>query len=413
MDNSDTPKLRAVDAIPLTYEGRRVLLLRDPLKLCANDVCIPMEAAFLLQFLDGKRTVLDIKTDFTRQTGSFLFSEELERLFTLLDNCYLLENETFRNALGRLREEFAQSAERPAFHAGTGYPEDQGELARLIDGFYCQAEGPQGADALSKDHIRGLIAPHIDVRSGGPTFAAGYNALKNSLSLPDLFIILGTGHQGLENLFACTRKTFVTPFGPVQTDSDFVDRLLSDLPVDLTEEELAHRTEHVIEFQLIFLQHLYAGRHEFQIVPILCSFEPDCLLPQKSDGRAKLFTQFAERLGMLVENTDKRVCVIASVDLDHVGPRYGDAFRPDRQTVTQHLAEDRELLSLLSRGQTEQFLKEVARQNQSKKICGFSPIYTLMHILPGVRGELLKLDHTMVDDQGSFVTYAAMAFYAS
>jgi len=120
-----------------------------------------------------------------------------------------------------------------------------------------------------------------------------------------------------------------------------------------------------------------------------------------------------ERLGMLMEHTEKRVCVIASVDLDHVGPRYGDSFRPDHQTVTRHLAEDRELLALLSGGRIEPFLKEVACKNESKKICGFSPIYTLMHILPGVRGELLRLDHTVVDGQGSFVTYAAMAFYAA
>ncbi|MBI4776059.1 MAG: AmmeMemoRadiSam system protein B [Deltaproteobacteria bacterium] len=413
MNNSDTPKLRAVDAIPVTYEGRRMLLLRDPLRLTANDVCLPMEAAFLLQFFDGRRTVLDIKAEFTRQTGSFLYSEELERLIGLLDNCFLLENETFRNALGRLQEEFAQSGERHAFHAGTGYPEDPGELARLIEGFYGHPEAPRATEPKPKEHVRGFIAPHIDVRSGGPTFAAGYNALKNSASFPDLFIILGTGHQGLENLFACTRKTFVTPFGPVQTDSDFVDRLVSGLPVDLTREELAHRTEHVIEFQLIFLQHLYAGRHEFQIVPILCSFEPDCLLPRQSDGRAALFAQFVERLGMLIDRTEKRVCVIASVDLDHVGPRYGDSFRPDHGTITRHLTEDRELLDLLSAGHTEQFLKDVACKNARKKICGFSPIYTLMNVLPGVRGELLRLDHTVVDGRGSFVTYAAMAFYGA
>ena len=35
------------------------------------------------------------------------------------------------------------------------------------------------------------------------------------------------------------------------------------------DDELTHRTEHSIEFQVVFLQYLLGGRREFSIVPIL------------------------------------------------------------------------------------------------------------------------------------------------
>ncbi len=38
---------------------------------------------------------------------------------------------------------------------------------------------------------------------------------------------------------------------------------------DLFDDELTHRTEHSIEFQVVFLQYLLGGRRDFTIVPIL------------------------------------------------------------------------------------------------------------------------------------------------
>ena len=83
-------------------------------------------------------------------------------------------------------------------------------------------------------------------------------------------MVLGTGHNGLKNLFSLTRKPFSTPLGKLQVDSEFVERLTSRYPHDLFTDEFAHRTEHTIEFQVLFLQLLLGNN--IPMVPILCSF---------------------------------------------------------------------------------------------------------------------------------------------
>ena len=46
---------------------------------------------------------------------------------------------------------------------------------------------------------------------------------------------------------------------------------------DCFASELAHRGEHSIEFQAVFLRYLYGGRRDFTIVPILASFAHEAL----------------------------------------------------------------------------------------------------------------------------------------
>ena len=72
----------------------------------------------------------------------------------------------------------------------------------MIDGFYRHEKGPGTAPVFGDgEPVRGLVAPHIDVSSGGPSFAWAYHALAQK-SPPDRFVILGTGHHGADNLFA-------------------------------------------------------------------------------------------------------------------------------------------------------------------------------------------------------------------
>jgi len=411
MTHLEYPRLRPLEPMAVQVQGRAMMLLRDPLRLCSGELCIAMEAAFLLQLLDGNHSLRDIKAHLARQTGSLLVSDQIEHLVTQLDAFALLDNQTFQQTFRQVSEQFAAELHREAFHAGTAYPAHPAELNELLDGFYARIHEPSSLPAVQSGTVQGLVVPHIDVRAGGIVFARGYDALRQSHAMPETFVILGTGHQGLRSGFACTRKAFVTPLGTVETDVDFVDALMEEMPVDLLGEELAHRTEHVIEFQTIFLQHLLSGRHSFKIVPILCSFEPELFFQGTHDGRAEVFNAVANRLAALIQEWKRPVCLIASADLDHVGPRYGDRFQPTEQDILQHLEEDRELLTLAAQGRDRDFLEWMLRANRRKKICGFPAIYTLMQALPGSRWEILALDHSIVDREGSFVSYGAAVLH--
>ena len=105
--------------------------------------------------------------------------------------------------------------------------------------------------------------------------AWGYNEIAER-ELPDFFVILGTGHSGPANNFAITEKDFVTPLGVASTDRDFVAALREQCDTDFTAGELAHKSEHSVEFQVVFLQYLYKRLGLVErgpsIVPVLCSF---------------------------------------------------------------------------------------------------------------------------------------------
>ncbi len=85
----------------------------------------------------------------------------------------------------------------------------------------------------------------------------------------------GIAHAGTRQPFTLTAKPFETPLGTVGKDNEFIDGLVSHRGGErLLMGEFAHKREHSIEFQTLFLRYVMADR-PIRIVPILCgSFYP-------------------------------------------------------------------------------------------------------------------------------------------
>jgi hypothetical protein len=394
-------------------EGKRYVVLSDPLRLSGKELFLPLEYAFILGLLNGNNTLLDIKTEYMRETGYMLMSNTIDQFIQTLDENLLLDSDHFRSALSKLEEDFRRSEARPPFHAGLSYPTDPRELRELITSFYLHEKGPGPLpSAFNGPPAIGLAAPHIDLRSGGPTFAWAYHALAQG-EPPARFVILGTAHQGAENLFCLSSLDFETPLGRVRTDRTFIDTLVLNSAVDFCKGEILHRSEHTIEFQIVFLQHLYGETIPYTIVPVLCSIDPELFFRPEFEEKRLVFHEFISRLRQTIIESPGKTCLIASVDLDHIGPRYGDGFTPNGATIQQILKSDLEFLEYLEQLKEREFL-EMARQiNPLRKICGFGPLYTLLKALDGVQGKLLHLDHSIVDSRNSFVTFASMVFQES
>src|SRR5690606_5163468 len=111
-----------------------------------------------------------------------------------------------------------------------------------------------------------VIAPHIDFRVGGETYGPAYNALRRSDA--DTFVVFGVSHQMSYDSFMISSKDFQTPLGTLPTDREFIEHFRAALPFELTRDETAHRREHSIEFQAVFLRHIFPDR-DIRIVPIL------------------------------------------------------------------------------------------------------------------------------------------------
>jgi AmmeMemoRadiSam system protein B len=415
----DRPRLRPVEVVLASASDRRVYLLRDASKMTSGAVTVSEDILYVLRFFDGEHTALDIRAEYMRKFGGFLFEEQLDELLQELDSSLLLEGERFDNYMEGLKSEFAGCETRAASHAGAAYPENAAQLSGMIGEFFTHPDGPgalpPGSAGLSgsggADAARGLILPHIDLRAGGPCTAWGYAELARG-QLPELYVILGTGHSNPENNFAMTRKDFVTPFGRAVTDRAFVDSVLDSCNADFTAGELAHKAEHSVEFQVVFLQYLYrklgVGGDGPSIVPVLCSFGFGDVLSGASQETSSRIDEFVAALRGASKASGLRICFLASVDLAHLGPRYGDerGIAPPEMGVIKD--KDLQMLGAVERGSAEEFVSFVHEDRDSRRVCGFSPIYTLLKTLGPTRGRLLNYSYAPVDNAGSVVSFASM-----
>ena len=404
--DTEQPKLRNhLMATPVRHGGAVHVVLQDQEGLTRETVILSADAYFLVTLMNGSNTLVDIQAAYMRQFGEILFREKLEELIGKLDAHLFLENDRSRAQREQIVTEFRSRPRRPAFLAGSGYDADPDKLRAQLLGFFSPELGGPGDAELHRSGKRllGLVAPHIDLRAGGPCFAHAYKALLEAAPVGTC-VILGTGHGPLSRYFALTRKDFETPLGPVAVDTLFVDELCRRARFDLFVDELAHRREHTIEFQALFLRLLLP---EVRIVPILCSFGVE-----EMEQGVETIGVMVQALKETIEAHPRPVCLLASVDLAHIGPRYGDSFQPHPGTVRETARADEQLLEALGAGDPEAFAGILIRERNCRRVCGLPPLYTMLRVLEGrAQGELLHYTSAEVDPHHSFVSFASMALY--
>jgi AmmeMemoRadiSam system protein B len=408
------PKLREVQFFPVDLEGKRMGCLHDPQKISDKPLIIPWQFVTILPCLDGKHSLLDIQAEYMRNYGDLLFREKLIEFLDKLDHYLFLDSDRFHAFQDKIKQEFLSDPIRPAFFSGLCYSSDPKTLLTELEGYFSSPDGPGLQDTPKKNEkITGLIAPHIELSSGGPCFARAYFELAASSVLPELFIILGTCHAGVNGLFSLTGKSFQTPLGMAECDDNFLKLLNNEYKNNLYSEEFLHRSEHTIEFQILFLQFIWekfgAKRPPFLICPILCALTPECLL--EGHPKNEIYKAFIESLRKAITSYDKSICIIASVDLSHLGPKFGDPGPPDYHERESCFRKDREMLDMIRQQDQKGFQTHMAQEHDKRRICGYPPLTTMLDILPPSQGKLLNYNHAVVDDMGSIVTFAGMVFY--
>ncbi|MCZ6681153.1 MAG: AmmeMemoRadiSam system protein B, partial [Candidatus Poribacteria bacterium] len=406
------PKLRPVEAFPIEAEGRQFLGLRDTLQYVTEPVLVPRELLPILQCFDGQHTILDIQTAHARKTGEILFSDVIKQIIEELDSRLMLDSEKFHVYRQELEAAFREQPTRPAAHAGGAYPNDAEALRAQLMSYFQAPEGPGLPDTSvqSDSSLVGAVAPHIDLRRGGPCFAHAYKEIIER-SNADLFIILGVKHTGYRGMYTATYKDFETPLGTVKTDTDFIDLLQQNYDGDLREDEFFHKNEHSVEFQAVFLQALLGGVKPFRVVPIICSsFDPLVIAGGDPRDEPSVYG-FIDSLRHAIQASDASVCILASVDFSHVGGRFGDRFPLNTIALDRIRTEDLELLQAAESVDTQSFLETVRRTKNRRRVDGVCPIYTLLETLQPTSGKLLRYDQGLESETNSVVTFASMGFY--
>jgi AmmeMemoRadiSam system protein B len=404
------PRLRSIEAFPAEMSGQSVVCLRDPQHYSEAVVYLPLQAASVLGLFDGRHSLLDIQEAFARQFGTLLFREPLLKVIQSLDEHLLLDSSRFAAHRAQVDEAFRQARLRAAMLAGKSYPPDPEALRRQLDGYFTAEEGPGPTPpSPSAADLTGLVVPHIDFPRGGACYAWGYRELEGAPPV-DRWVILGTVHASITQAFALTQKNFETPLGVIETDREFVDHLLRRTGSRYLQDELAHRGEHSIEFQAVFLRHRLPAGNPVRIVPILCGSLHRFVEDRRSPSQEAEIEAFVAALRDAVADLGGRTAVVASADLAHVGPRFGDP-RPITPGQLREIADaDREMLAAVEAGDAEAFFRSVARDGDRRRICGLPPIYLALRVLSGAWGRVLRYSQ-WPEPQGT-VTFAAVGLYA-
>jgi hypothetical protein len=371
-------------------------LLRDPLQLAPQQLVMPSPLAQLLMFCDGTRTPQEIHVAFSHYLDSEIDYEIVSETLAQLDAAYLLDNERSRQARESLLREYRTSAHRPLALAGLGYPADAGQLSRLFDRYGCE----EGSARERRWHGRGMISPHIDYQRGGPVYAKVWRRAEQAILDADLVLIVGTDHSGSTGTLTLTRLPYATPYGVLPADVDLVDKLAQTIGTDAAfAEELHHRNEHSVELSAVWLHHMYqqANAAPCPMVPILCGSFQHYLVNGAHPAEDERLTAAIETLRR--ETAGKRVLTVASVDLAHVGPSFGDDFTMDADRRS-HLAQvDGRLMQLILQGDADGFFSQISAVQDRYRICGFSSIYMMLRLLGPTSGTQVAYEQCPADSQ--------------
>jgi AmmeMemoRadiSam system protein B/AmmeMemoRadiSam system protein A len=262
---------------------------------------------------------------------------------------------------------------REAAVAGQFYPGSSSELRKMISEMV--------DEKATKEDAIGLIMPHAGYIYSGNVAGSTISRVK----IKGTCIIMGPNHTGMGKPFSImTEGTWKTPLGNVKIDSELAKRVLANSKF-LSEDSLAHISEHSIEVQLPFLQYF---NKDIQIVPIILTY-----------ATGTVYREIGRAIAKAIEDSGKDVLIIASSDMTH-DEAHESALKKDNLAIEPILELDE-----------DELLNRVQKYNIT--MCGFGPVVSLIAAARelGAREAKLVKHQTSGDaagDYSSVVGYAGL-----
>jgi AmmeMemoRadiSam system protein B len=394
--------LRQLDFQPVIYESQQMWLARDPMELSEQQLLLSAALAQMLLYCDGQHSPDEIQVLLERQIGVPIERQTIDDTLAQLDEALLLDNERSRAALRLRLDTYRDQPYRPPTLAGNGYPADPVEL----DAAFRAYGAGDDLNGWQPWHGRGIISPHIDYPRGGPVYAQVWRRATAAVSEADLVLVFGTDHNGSPGSITLTRTPYGTPYGVLPTDEALIDALAEAYGPEAFEQELHHQHEHSVELSAVWLHHI-RGQNPPPVIPILCGSFHDFVMNNHHPDDDVRLNAFIDRLRL--ETAGKKVLAVASVDLAHVGPAFGDEFTIDAQRQAGLAQSDQALMAAIAQGDEGGFYSQVAEVRDRNRICGFSSIYTMLRYLGPTEGIEIAYDQCPADmENTSFVSICGM-----
>ena len=401
------PPLRNnLDFLPSPVPDRPGLVIRDPFQYSDATLIVPPGLVACLEFFDGEHSSLDLREYLVRATGELDVGQIEEHLAETLSAAGFLDDEAFLRKKEETERAFAAAPLREAAHAGSGYPEEKSDLIRTFDEYLAPAPPD-----LRDSKLLAIAAPHVSPFGGVDSYRAAYSALSPS-DAERTFVILGTSHYGAPDRLGLTRKPFVTPFGETIPDIGLIDEIQTRSGDAAAMEDYCHAIEHSIEFQVVFLQHLFGPK--IRIVPILCGSYAASIYDGGAPEQNDHVNRMLGTLGEIAAREGDHLLWVLGIDMAHMGRRYGDRFpaTAGRDEMEQVAARDQARIARMESGDAGGFWELVQENQDDLKWCGSAPIYTFLKAVPQARGRLLHYQQWNIDEQ-SVVSFAGMSFHSN
>jgi AmmeMemoRadiSam system protein B/AmmeMemoRadiSam system protein A len=260
---------------------------------------------------------------------------------------------------------------REAAVAGMFYPDSPSELREMIAGIV--------DENAPKENAIGVIMPHAGYVYSGKVAGATIS----KVNVKDTFIIIGPNHTGMGKPFSImTDGTWKTPLGNVKIDSELAKRILLNSKF-LSEDYLAHVSEHSIEVQLPFLKYL---NKDVQIVPIIISH-----------ATGTVYREIGRAIAKAIVDSKKEALIIASSDMTHY------------ETHESVINKDNLAIEAILELNEDELLQRIRKNNIS--MCGFGPAVSLIAAAKelGAKETELVMHNTSGDTSGD---YSSVVGYA-
>ena len=262
--------------------------------------------------------------------------------------------------------------------AGRFYPDDRDALTGEIKRCFTHRLGPgMPGERRNERNIVSAIAPHAGYMASGMNAAHVYKAIAED-GLPEVYVIVGPDHYGINYDIAMCGEPYVTPTGVCKVHDEIAKRLRKMIPDDVR----SHTREHSVEAQVPFIQFIDPNA---KIIPIIMS-----------DQSQRCAEQLSRTIEEACEGYDH--VMIASSDLSHYVPK------------EKASSEGKEVIGKVCARDVKGMYDVIEKNNITA--CGYGPMAVAMSSKCS-SAKLLKYSDSS-DSLGrsrEVVAYASVAFY--
>ncbi len=404
INNEIIPQIRFdLELISIENEGHQFILLSDKQQYTSSDIMISVELYDFLINIPFSTRYSDLASIFGIENNEIL--QLIIENIKFLDEAGFLESKKFYEKRNQIEKEYLELKERPYLFAGKSYPYEINELNDFMKKLFSSSDFEK-----YRSNAKALIIPHIDLKLIDESHFVYSSAYHSAYDTDfDLLVILGTAHYYSSDYFMLTYKNYTSPLGVSKTDIELLNLWNAESGNILHFNEFAHKIEHSIEFQILLSQYYFKDKN-YTVLPILVGSFHDFILKNEFPENNEKFSTLINSLNIAIKKIGKKPLFISSVDFAHIGRKFDDNF--DAESYLEQLKiDDKNLIDSIINYDKNKFFQYIIDTKDKNKICGTSPIYSMLALNGVYKGKLLNYSQWNDIATKSAVSFASIALY--